>query len=84
MLLLLSLRRVDAAAAAVVADSVDAAATAAAAALASTIASFLQYVSVAGTANNTSRLTHNCSKFCCDLKHFIIPRILIISAGVNL
>lgn len=83
--MLLALRRVGAAAAAVVADSVDAAATAAAAAaLVSTIASFLQYVSVAGTANNTSRLTHNCSKFCCDLKHFIIPRILIISAGVNL
>lgn len=56
---------------------------AAAAALASPIASFLQYVSVARTANNASRLTRNCIKFDCDLTNFIISRILFSSAGVN-
>lgn len=54
---------VTAAAASGVAASVGAAA---AAALASPIASFLQYVSVARTANNASRLTRNCIKFDCD------------------
>lgn len=69
-----------AAAASGVAASVGAAA---AAALASPIASFLQYVSVARTANNTSRLIRNCIKFDCDLTNFIISRILFSSAGVN-
>lgn len=54
---------VTAAAASGVAASVGAAA---AAALASPIASFLQYVSVARTANNASRFTRNCIKFDCD------------------